>query len=283
MVCGVGYFVGGDVMLDFDKNQMDNLKKVSEAKDQGEVAALLDEADAELQASMKMIAAVVIEGKALPETDAYKLYLPVFTEVYKKVYQNTLSNALDAVLSAMQPGDLTMNLNPYEWTKNMAGHIDSGQNKKLTSSVYLPNDDMIKILKALEDYEHVSNKTHVEKDPKMMRYNALNLYRDGFEVYMKILKDIYAKLNKVDPAGVGNSALRSYFDTNYPLLLASADNHLRNDVSHLNYDERDKYTTGELMHYANDMIARTFTAMTAWNNIIIGNFSNNLNIFKGKT
>lgn len=269
-------------MIDFDKNQMDNLKKVSEAKDRVEVATFLDGADAELQKSMQMIASVIIEGKALPETDAYKVYLPVFTEVYKKVYQNTLSNAFEVVLSAIQPGDLTANLDPYEWTKNMAGRIDPIQNKQLTSSVYLPNDEMVRILKALEDYEYVSNKTHVEKDPKMMRYNALNLYRDGFEVYLKMLKDIYIKLNKIDPKDVQNKAMYNYFNTNYPLLLDSANNHLRNDVSHLNYDEREKHTTEQLLHYANDMIARTFTAITAWNNIIIGSFSRDINIFKGK-
>ena len=99
---------------------------------------------------------------------------------------------------------------------------------------------------------------------------------------MKILKDIYCKLNDVNKKEVDNGRkndkLYPFFESDYPPLMTSVNNILRNDAGHLNYDEREKYTTEELMEASIILIAGVSTAIIANTNMIIDLFKDSMDL-----
>ena len=236
-------------MEDFEKSQLDNIRKAGAARD----SSFLEEAQRQMHTSSKQVGEAVIGGKKLIETDIYKLHFPIFTKIYAQLQPATFSKIIEILLSSIGPADPN---NPPELTlQGLLGafskNIDENINNQLVDSTFLSNKETTRILKGLIDYQSVSNQNVNNQDPMAKKAIAMDLYESAFELYLKILKDAYSKLTGANPKAVErgekNKEMYDFYKANYPELMVSVDNVLRKDSAHLTYDEREKYTAEELM------------------------------------
>jgi len=108
----------------------------------------------------------------------------------------------------------------------------------------------------------------------------MQLYKDAFEIYLKVLKELYSKINKVSIKSIKNDVLYDFYQNNHPELLDSTNNKLRNDVCHLNYDERGKYTREQIDEDRNDIILMAATALIAKNEFVVNFMDKSINTEK---
>ena len=265
----------------FEEKQMDNIEKMKHTQNLRELQEFFDSASMQMGSANQKMPDVLLRGIRLVDMEVYKKDLPKFNEIYEKIQANSTIKALGILITSMNPNTPPLtDFSPFGVLKWASTNIDSKTNELLVSVIYLPNEETTKILKALKDYEYLTNWNNQNIDQTAQRFNALNLYMNAFEIYLKILKDMYSKLNDIEPEKVDNGKMYHYLEDNYPMLLDSTNNILRNDVAHLNYNEREKYTTKQLMEDSNTVIAKVFTSLDARNGLLIKLFEQNRDLFK---
>lgn len=120
---------------------------------------------------------------------------------------------------------------------------------------------MNKILNGMNDTFKMIIRNETNKDPILKDYILLNLYKDAFELYLKVIKELYGKLKNIKIDKIRNKELYAYFDENYPLIFESTSNILRNDISHLNYDIRQNYSSKQIETERDIILMKFLTAM----------------------
>ena len=251
-------------MSDFDKAQADNMKDFINAKSK---QAYLEDVRSKLD-SINEVYDVTIGGKRLSETSTYNSYSPIFKHIYQKLVTKVLFTfATNAISKFSQPtGDLQSNLNSViGGLLSLGSQTTPEDQNRLAAELFLPNEDIDRIVRGLQDYEAESNDTYKNKNPVLRKKRAVGLYKDAYEMYQKVIRNIYLRETGADrkaiEEGRKNGDVRAYFSKNYPILIESVNNALRKDDSHLNYDERDRYTADEIMASANDVLTALITAI----------------------
>lgn len=251
-------------MSDLDKAQADNLKDFINSNDK---QAYLKDVQSKLD-SINQVYNVIIGGKRLLETSIYNSYSPIFKSIYQKLITKALFTfATNAISKFSQPtGDSESNLNPVIGGLVLSfSKTTPEDSNRLAAELFLPNEDVDRIVRGLQDYEAESNDTYKNKDPVLRKKRAVGLYKDAYEMYQKVIRNIYFRETGADrkaiEEGRKNGDIRTYFSKNYPILIESVNNALRKDDSHLNYDERDRYTADEIMASANDVLTALITAI----------------------
>lgn len=251
-------------MNDFSKAQADNMKNFIRAQDK---QTYLREVQLKLD-SINQVYDVTLGGKKLLETDIYKSHAPIFKQIYQKLLAKSLvTAATNAISKFSQPtGDLQANLNSViGGLLSLGSQTTPEDQSKLAAELFLPNEDIDKVLKGLRDYEAESNDTYSNKNEVLRKKRAVELYKDAYELYWKVIRNIYWRetgfSRRAVERGHKNDDVLKYFATNYPLLSKSVNNLLKNDASHLNYTEREKYTSDELMASANEVLTGLITAV----------------------
>ena len=251
-------------MSDFDKAQADNMKDFINAKNK---QTYLKDVQSKLD-SINQVYNVIIGSKKLLDTEIYRSHAPIFKDIYQKLVTKTLFTfATNAISKFSQPtGDLQTNLDPLiGGLLSLGSQTTPEDQNKLAASLFLPNEDTNRILRGLADYEAESNDTYKNKNPILRKKRAVGLYKDAYELYLKVIRNIYWRETgsdrKLVEEGRKNGDIRAYFSKNYPMLITSVNNALRKDDSHLNYDERDRYTADEIMASANDVLVALITAI----------------------
>ncbi len=254
------------LMSDFDKAQADNIKDFINANSK---QTYLEDVQSKLD-SINQVYNVIIGGKRLLETSIYNSYLPIFKSIYQKLVTKTIFTfATNAILEFSQPtGDSQSNSNSIiGGLLSLWGQTAPEDQNRLAAELFLPNEDIDRIVRGLQDYEAESNDTYKNKNPVLKKKRAVGLYKDAYEMYHKVIRNIYFRETGTDrkaiEEGRKNGDIRAYFSKNYPILIESVNNALRKDDSHLNYDERDKYTADEIMSSSNDVLTALITAIMA--------------------
>jgi hypothetical protein len=296
-------------MKDFanEEKQLENIKSFHDAIGEGEIDSFLSSIWFTLAINVSNLETVKINGKTITEYEIYNSH----KEIYEKICSETISisnplsalgftneeiNALtgeeknpDRILKIISDkynlkiGTENSQIDESELEKklllNMTANITPEMNRNLMSSIYFTNDEINRVLNGIDDYLEIDFENKTESKPTSKKYKSLKLYGDAYEIYMKILKEICLK-SGVNINRTNNTNLYQFIRKKYPLLLESANKLLRNDICHLNYDEREKYSVEELDEERNIILVKAITYIVVLTNYILNYFYESTNMDK---
>lgn len=243
----------------------------------------------------------LVEGKKIIDTEIYKTHYPLFEEIAnksidkfdllkifgfkeKEILSIKNKDKDEAPKLALKLGidinDKTKNLEEKgkEVLLKIAGKVTPEVNKGLNKGMSFSNDELNRILNGMDDYFKIWDKYKLIEDQDLKDYTSLKLYVDAFEVYLKVLKEAYSKIEKVKIEKINNKKMYKFLEEKYPLLLDSTNNKLRNDVCHLTYKERGKYTTAQIDDERKVIIIKAITGILTKEAFIVGFFDKSIKV-----
>lgn len=283
-----------------DETQNKNIDLFRESISKGNVDKSLRITCANMNLSLESMKNSLINGEKIVDTDAYKTYLPIFMEITEKIFANKYesmrifgfseseidkmnsSSADKKEIGKMFISRFNLNLSNKE---NFTTEVLHKITDKMTPDVVKQNTEYLtfsslelnKLVKGIELYNTIDAKNQLKQDMQDKEYTSLSLYKDAVEIYLKVLREIYCKLNK-SKKRVNNNKIYSYFEDNYPLLWDSKYNLLRNDVSHLNFDVRGNYSLEKIDTERNSILLKAMTGIIARDIFLLKNFERQVDL-----
>lgn len=274
-----------------EKNQLENLKQFKNIIPITGVGIAIINLSLKLNQNIEVMKNIVIDNKKITEYELYKTHCPIFKEIAEKTInsfdllgvfgfsddeilglkektlnKNTVSQIFSDKLGiSINEKIKDKDKKEIEILQKLSDKITPNINKKLVECMYFSNVEINKIINGVTDYMKIDLKNKSSKDDKLKEYLSLKLYADVFEIYLKVLKEIYSKFEKVKIENINNSKMYDFFNTNYPILLNSTNNKLRNDVCHLNYNERGNYTVEQIDEERSIILVKTVTGILVRN------------------
>jgi hypothetical protein len=254
------------------EEKVDRLKEFQEKILKGETEDYLFFALENLNDAVSKMKEATIDGIKITETSEYNYFYDYFLNIYKDTINNY--NLLNF-----------FNINIKKHVENFT-NMDDLLLKLIEETKSNFNEDTIKfflfepkilesILRGIKDFIEIRELTIKKNIEKEKRFMALNLYKEVFELYLKILKEIYCKKNKINEIK-SNRKLYNFYEKNYKILLDTKNRLLRNDISHVTYELRDNYSTIELLEDARIIFIKQVTALIAKVTSIISHFEENI-------
>lgn len=284
-----------------EKDQLDNIEKFKKILDKnpGGLNLALLGLSTGIDQIMANAGNDIIDGKMIKDTEIYKQHLPIFIGMAKKkIDKYTMAEPLGIT----EKGLLTLkekqnkgekitfeevwnlfgldisnipkfdNLTEFkeQTFKQLLNKITPEVNQKLNEKIYLNHKKINQMLNAVEAYKKISKKTTEKIDPELKEYLSLKLYSDAVEIYLKVLHEYYGRLTDIPLKGIEfkNDEMYTYFQNNYPLIWDSPYNKLRNDVCHLTYEERGKYTIDQIDETRMVVLFKAMTGTIARNIVL---------------
>jgi hypothetical protein len=220
----------------------------------------------------------IIDGKKIQEYDLFSSHLPIFTKLHK--------NNLDKfeLLKSLNI-DLGEELAKFSDINDLFNRLlERGKNKdsieKMNRALSFPNEELNRVLQAVEEYNQTISELKKVDSQFLQRKMAITLYIESYETYVRVLKETYSKIKKLDCEfkKINNGAMFQHFRENEStkILMDGIISLLRNDAGHLTFDERDKHTTEELFSYSRNLLVKSMTGVIAKNKIILGFFEESI-------
>jgi hypothetical protein len=286
-----------------EENQLKNIEKFKDILKEGGLDLALMGLSFGLHMNQDKVKSFALNGVIITQTEVYKKYLPIFLKIYSSKFnkfdllkpfgfseddiqefkaKNPDKEKVAGLLNQrfgikLDPHNKINRIKEEEVVSNITNKVNSEINREINDSFYFAEGQINSILNGITDYVEIDKQTDLGND-KLKDHLSMTLYSNAFEIYLKILRDIYAKETKTSIKNVDNRKLYPYFRKNYPKLLESVNNKLRNDVCHLNYDERGKYTREQIDEARTDILLKCMTALIARNEFIINFFDEAINI-----
>lgn len=253
---------------------------------------------------------VVVDGTLLKDSEIYKTHSTVFIEIARK--HINADNLLDIFgiekeqISKLKERQDNGEVIPKEdvfavlgFSKEESANLEKGSskedilkpfvskvtpeiNKEIVKRMYFTNEELNILLNSIEDYNKVDVENKKNENPTTKEYMSLKLYGDAVEIYLKILKEIYSKLEKIKVKDIDNRKMYKFFEDNYSILWDSPYNKLRNDVCHSNYKERGKYTLEQIDETRNIVLLKAYTGLVAKNIAVVDFFESSVKIDEEK-
>lgn len=286
-------------------NQIKNIEKFKESLDAYGIDMALLGLSFAVNANHEQVKVLMINNVKVVDTEIYKKYFPIFLKLYTDNFNNMdLLGALGftedqiAEFSSENPdkekllaafssklgvdfklGEKIDEAKEKEVLKNISDKVGLKESKEMSEKMYFSEQDINRILNGITEYVNID--AHASKSPEDLKdYLSMQLYKDAFEIYLKVLKELYSKINKVAIKTIRNDVLYDFYQNNHSELLDSTNNKLRNDVCHLNYDERGKYTREQIDEDRNDIILMASTALIAKNEFVVNFMDKSINTEK---
>ena len=289
-----------------EKNQLEKINEFKNILSQGGLGLALVGVSFGLHQNIGTMKNMVIEGKKIIDYEIYKTHYPIFKEIAEQTI-----NRFDLLGAFGFPEDEILELKgekpdkkkvsqilfdrlgivvnekikdvekkEVELLQNLSNRVTPEVNKKMVESMYFSNIEINRILNGVTDYLKIDVKNKSSKDLELKEYLSLKLYADAFEIYLKVLKEIYSKIEKVKIKEIRNDLMYEFFNENYPILLDSTNNKLRNDVCHLNYKERGDYRLEQIDDERNIILVKALTGIIVRNIFIVDFFDESAKIEK---
>lgn len=289
-----------------DETQMENVEKFKKALGQEGFDLFLWGMSLGLEMNLETMKNITVDGVILKDSDIYKTHSPVFIEIGKK-HINAF-NLLDIfgidkeqIFKLKERQDAGEKIPKDElfkvlgYSKEESANLDKGSskedilkpfvnkvtpelNKEMIKRMYFTNDELNVLLNSIEDYNKVDTENKKNDNKVTKEFISLNLYAKAVEIYLKILKEIYSKLENINVVDINNGVMYQYFQKHYPILWDSNYNKLRNDVCHSTYEVRGDYTFEQIDEIRNTVILKAFTGLVAKNIAIVDFFKSSVNI-----
>lgn len=286
-----------------EENQLKTIERFKGILKDGGIDLALMGMSFGLHMNQDKVKSFTLNGVLITNTEVYKKYLPIFLKIYSSKFdkfdllkpfgfneediqefkaKNPDKEKIADLLNQrfgikLDPHSKINKIKEEEVVSNITNRVNPEINREINDSFYFAEGQINSILNGITDYVEIDKQTDLGND-KLKDHLSMTLYGNAFEIYLKILKDIYAKENKISIKSVDNRKLYPYFRENYPELLESVNNKLRNDVCHLNYDERGKYTREQVDEARTDILLKCMTALIARNEFIINFFDESINM-----
>ena len=220
--------------------------------------------------------ATIETAKSWGVREEFDTYFPIFVEINKRnidmkdVMGSLNLNLTKALESSETFGDIVASL------------VKQGANEKaitiMNSMLGYGNDELNRILRGVEEYnEREAELKSIQSENASMR-SALSMYRDAYEIYKKILYEIYFKAKKTRKRD--DNLFHKFFKEEFPALRKNFNNKLRNDEAHLVYDTRDSFSPEDIVKHSKLLLIRSMTAVVAKHEVITGLFTDSLAFIK---
>jgi phosphoribosyl-ATP pyrophosphohydrolase len=294
--------------MEFKKyvSEENQLKSVGEFKNMLSflgVDLALVKLSSDFNVSQSKLKSFMLNDVCITDTEVYKKYFPIFLNIYSSNFnqfdllkpfgfddsdinelrsstpdKEKVVNLISQKLGVSLKSDTKIKeIESKEIIFSVADKVDARINQEINDLFYFAEKEINKILNGICDYVKVDKQSDLGDD-SFKNFSSMNLYKNAFEIYLKILRDIYSKENSIPIDRISNSALYPFFQSNYSTLLDSVNNKLRNDISHLNYDEREYYTREEIDEVRSDILLKSVTALIARNEFIFNFFNKSTNV-----
>ena len=281
-----------------ESNQLDKIKQFKKIVSEGDVGLALLGISFGLHQNIETMENMIIDGKKIIEYDIYQSHEPIFKGIAEKTIdrfdlleafgvspdeiiefkkknpdRDKVSQImLDRFGIVINEKVKDIDKKEEEVLQNLSDRVTPEVNKKMVESMYFSNIEINRILNGIKDYLKIDVTSKSTKDIELKEYLSLKLYSDAFEVYLKVLKEIYSKFEKIKVKNIDNKKMYDFFNEKYPLLLDSTNNKLRNDVCHLNYTERGNYTLEQIDEERNIILVKALTGIIVRNIFIVDFF-----------
>ncbi len=155
----------------------------------------------------------------------------------------------------------------------------------IIEDTFLMNEKTLHVVSRATDLVHkVLEKTKLEPDEELIRFNLLYAYTILFEAQLVLLKSIYLKQTKVKNFRV--EYLIEFFNKHAKYLVKNMDADLRNDAAHILFERRNEYNNKELEQKVTslfyDVVAHLCVKIVVFKNIVRHSLTMTRKIRKGK-
>lgn len=222
----------------------------------------------------------VLDGKVITEYEIYKTHAPEFKKIYAKMIDNpqllSSFNVPQGIINEMKKPDPDRDkiVNAFEqaFDIDLKQGIDADTlinkigfrmlenpeiDKDMKKQLYFEQPMINQIKGTIELNMKLFTEIKTVKSELIKHYTFLNMHRDSYELYRKILHNIWEKLH--DPSE--KSTPIAWIKDNHSLLWEDVDHDLRTDTSHLLFKDRWKYTEEELKEKWKINMVKSITAL----------------------
>lgn len=288
-----------------ENDQLENIEKFKSFISDGIIDFAFIQLSSFFHQTIENMKNTLIEGKKVAYYEIYNTHYPIFKEISEKTVDkfnffeafgfsceeiNELKKALSGNGDKEKASEIIMDKMDID-VKDGRGNIQNKEvevlqkvfdrvtpeiNKKIVEYMYFSNEEINRIVNGINDYMEFNSKNKCNPDDRLREYVSLKLYSDAFEIYLKVLKEIYSKFYKIKIKDIDNNKLYEFFDKNYPILLDSVNNRLRNDVCHLTYKVRGNYTIEQIDEERKIIFLKALTGIIVRNIFIVEFFDKSL-------
>jgi len=220
-----------------------------------------------LEASTEQMKQTIVEGKPVSMWMDYEAHLQAFLQLHEKGFDETdflssINLDKDKVIQEYGAKLKAGTFSAESLMTDLIQKTDSQGAGKMQDALYYSKNSIERLKRTLEMHDVVNNSLPQQTNPVVKRYLLLNLYRDAFEIYLILLIELYERVT-----GKEKNDTSDFYDffRAHPPLYDKEYNKLRNDVSHILFNEREKYSDEELHKMSNNLLRKSFTCLIARN------------------
>lgn len=247
------------------------IAELFDALQSGNLAGHLNSVAVVLEASTEQMKKTIVEGKAVNTWHDYDAHLQVFLPLHEKGFDETdflssINLNKDKVVQEYGAKITAGTFSPEQLITDLIQKTDSLGAGKMQDAIYYSQNAIERLKRTLEIHDVVNNSLPQQTNSVVKRYLLLNLYRDAFEIYLILLIELYERVTgkKKDDTSDFYDFFRAQppvYDKDY--------NKLRNDISHILFNERHKYSDEEVHKLSNVLLRKSFTCLIARNTQLI--------------
>ncbi len=298
------------------KKQMTNaeaFKKAIESNQTTEHLSQIEEVLTPLKDKISGIPlATLDEDKCLKDYDYYEPIQKEFVDIYKTLNENNILNSLSKgpKLDVMDLKNKVENAKPEERgeianklfkTLGLNVNVDSSGNidgKKLRDDLLssgagrLMNEPNLNkkleklyfaginhIVKAIEEYSHISQKLKEINDPRLRGFIIQLLYLKAYEENLAVLSDAYSNVTGKDKKSFEklDEYYKSFnqFTSEHNILNETMDRGLRISIAHNTYENLETYTPEKILELARRNFITSIIGIVTKTNKIVEGFGDN--------
>ena len=242
------------------------IAQLFDALQAGNLTKHLESVAVTLEASTEQMKQTIIEGKPLSTWTEYDAHVKAFIQLHEQGFNKTefLSSInLDEakIRQNYAPKIVDGTLTREGLLIDIIQKTDTQGANKMQDALYYSQSAIERLKRTVEVHDIVNNSLPQQTNATVKRYLLLNLYRDAVEIYLILLNDVY---KRVVGDKVNDKEFYDFFRAQPPLYDINYGK-LRNDVSHILFNERDKYSDEEIHKLSNILLRKSFTCLIARN------------------
>lgn len=265
-------------------NQLENNDMFKLALSFGMGDFVLDSLKVGIRNSLNVAGNLPVNNRPVKSYTLYKSHLKIFKEIQEKhIALNDLLPLLGIDIEQLKANKEQVKEAVKDsdgFLLSLANRLDKNSLTEMNNMIGFNYTELNRILQGIDDYKK-TEETVPKLDDATKRIVLERLYVDACEAYKKVLVEMYRKIKKIkDKDRVNMKELYTYYDKNYPILLKDFNRRLRNDVSHLLYNERDKYTNEKLYSESKRIFIKTVAGVMSKNHYYYKILSNGIKTIK---
>ena len=298
------------------KKQIANVEAFKKAIESNQTTEHLSQIEEVLTSLKDKISGIPLatldEDKCLKDYDYYEPIQKEFVNIYKTLNENNILNSLSKgpKLDIMELKNKVEKADPEEKAEmakklfktlglnvnvDFSGNIDGKKlrdallsggaerlrnepnlNKKLEKLYFV---EINHIVKAIDEYSHISQKLKTINDPILSGFIIQLLYLKAYEENLAVLSDAYSNVTGKNKKSFGelNEYYKSFnqFTSEHNILNETMDRELRISIAHNTYENLEAYTPEKILEFARRNFITSIIGVVLKTNKIVEWFGDN--------